>query len=237
MFALTFGDIGSCKSLDQAQTSFGLLLQSLKFQKKYNLPKREVWCNFHLNKEIQKRFYDRLFYWRDPQQMVFTDYPQNTKIRRNFDCVWDEIAVEIPSDKWKETDPEIRRFFAQHRKRGIRIFANTQDYMMVDINARRMATDIFQVHKIFGSRDPSPTLPPLKFIWGFGVKWRLDKALLRIDDQNRRHTDLIPRFIPITRKAVNLYDTSEDIYKEPNQYLMHRERLCATCGFKKYEHF
>lgn len=234
MFAFTFGDVGSGKSLAQADQTLLLLEQSVKIEKKYKLPKREIWTNAPMNKQITEKYKDRLRYWKNPLDMVFVD-DQRKIIRTNFDCLWDEIAVEIPSDKWKETDPEIRRFFAQHRKRGIRIWANTQDYMMVDINARRMATHVYQVHKIIGSRDPSPTLPPLKKIWGMVFVWELDKAYIRQDDMDRRHLTLLPYVIFINKKLCLAYDTSYDISKEFLE-LRHIERECKVCGKVKVEH-
>jgi hypothetical protein len=237
MFEFTFGDIGSGKSLHQAETVIRLLRRSRKIQKKYHLPLREVWCNFHMNEKIREANKDRLFYWQLPQQMIFEDYPTNRRIRRNFDLVWDEMAVELPSDAWRDTDPAIRRFFAQHRKRGVQIFGNTQDYMMLDINARRMATKVYETHKILGNRDPSSTLPPVKLIWGVIIIWQLDKRLIREDAGNKKHLDLIPEFLFITKKLTEAYDTTEDIAKNPKLKLQHVEYWCDTCkGIKKIEH-
>jgi hypothetical protein len=235
MFELTFGDVGSCKSLDQAKTCLRLLQQSKKIEKKYKLPKREIWINTPMNQKVLEKYEDRLKYWQDPMEMIFTDYPTNKIKRRNIDVVWDEIAVELPSDRWKDLDAEIRKFFAQHRHRGIRIFANTQDYMMVDINARRMATKVFEIKKKIGSKDPSPTLPPVKYIWGLALKWELNKQLIRKDDQVRKKQSIIPEFVWITRKYVELYDMTYDIDKKV-EYLVHRKRTCPVCGLEKITH-
>jgi hypothetical protein len=236
MFHFYFGDVGSGKSLVQADLAVKLLKESVKIQKKYKLPLRQVWCNFHLNKYLSDKYKDRLFVWHDPKEMIFTDYPQCSNIRTGYDALWDEIAVEIPADKWKETDLEIRRFFAQHRKRGIRIFANTQDYLMCDINARRMATEVFSTSKVFGSRDPSPTLPPVKRIFGLIWVWRLDKQLIRADDQDRKRLDLLPRFLFFNKWLVSIYDTTEDIAKNENYLLKHQKKICPVCGFEKVVH-
>jgi len=236
MFEFTFGDVGSGKSLKQAETVLWLLNRSHKIQKKYNLPIREVWCNFHLNPVIQEKNQDRLRYWRIPQQMIFSDYPENKTIRRNFDCVWDEMAVELPSDRWKDTDPNVRRFFAQHRKRGIQLFGNTQDFMMVDINVRRMITHVFQTRKIIGSRDPSATLPPVGIIWGLVLIWELDKALIRENADKREHVTLFPEILWITKKLALSYDTGEDINKAEKMRLQHIEYRCDKCKYVKREH-
>jgi len=230
MFEFTFGDVGSGKSLAQAKDVLWCLSRSCRIEKQYSLPIREIWANFHMSPEIQDRYSDRLFYWQIPQQMIFEDYPDNKKKRKNFDCFWDEMAVELPSDKWKDTDPSIRRFFAQHRKRGVQIFGNTQDYMMLDINCRRMATKVMQTAKVIGNRDPSPTLPPIRTFWGLIFRMELDKQSIRSDDMNRKRIGIIPELIWITRKICMSYDTGEDIDKtEAHGKLQHVEYVCDKC--------
>jgi len=236
MFSFTFGDVGSGKSLSQAKDGLWLLGRSVYIQKKYKLPLRQVLSNTHFSDSITDKYKDRLVYWHDPLEMIFTDYPLNKHIRRDFDVLWDEMAVDLPSDKWKDTDPEVRRFFAQHRKRGIQIYGNTQDYMMVDINARRMATEVWQTHKIIGNRDPSSTLPKINTFWGLILKWQLDKQCIRADDMDRRHIDILPEIIWISKKLVLAFDTSEDIYKTENMFYQHKIKMCQDPNCKSGLH-
>jgi hypothetical protein len=235
MFQFTFGDVGSGKSLNQADTVLWLLERSVKIQKKHDLPLRPVWCNFHMSKEVRKYYHNRLFTWHDPLEMIFKDYPQNKEYRKSFDCVWDEMAVELPADHWRDTHIEIRSFFAQHRKRAIQIFGNTQDYLMVDVNARRMATRVYQSFKFVGSRDPDPTMPPIPFVWGVCGKWELDKSLIRADAMDRVKVDFFPTLTIITRRLVNAYDTTEDI-KPADVELKHTMRKCKVCGKEIISH-
>jgi len=236
MFQFTFGDVGSGKSLNQADTTLWCLERSVRIQKKYKLPKRDVWANHHYREWVHKKYPERLFPWHDPLQMIFVDYPKNTILRKNFDCIWDELAVELPSDKWKDTHPEIRAFFAQHRKRGIQIYGNTQDYLMVDVNARRMATQVFESFKIMGSPDPDPTFPPIKHPWGVVAKWELDKRLIRADAQDRKKVSMFPVLTLITKRLVSAYDTTEDI-RPAEIELKHIHKTCKICGFEKVAHF
>lgn len=237
MFQFTFGDIGSGKSLKQADTTLYLLHRAKRNVKKYGLPLREVWCNFHLSKKYEQKYKDNLRYWSVPQEMIFVDWPNNKVKRRDFDLVWDEMAVELPSDKWKDIDPAIRRFFAQHRKRGVEIYGNTQDYMMLDINARRMATSVFRCHKLIGSRDPSSTLPPVKHIWGIVFIWQLDKQSIRQDDQKQIKLTIMPEILWISKELCQAYDTTEDIDQSTKNRLMHVEYACDKCDYVKTEHF
>ena len=235
MFQFTFGDVGSGKSLNQADTVLWLLERSVKIEKKHKLPLREVWCNFHMAEWVYKKYPGRLFFWHNPIKMIGKTFnPDGTikELRKNFDCVWDELAVELPSDKWKDTPLEVRAFFAQHRKRAIQIYGNTQDYMMVDINARRMATRVFESFKIVGSPDPDPTFPAIKHPWGIVAKWELDKRLIRADAQDRIRLSIIPRMTLITKRLCGAYDTTEDI--RPAEYeIRHIEYgACPICGEK-----
>lgn len=236
MFAFTFAGVGQGKSIDLARNVLFCLDRSIKIQKKYHLPPRKQLCNFHVNPEVMKKYAGQIIYWTNPLDMIFEDYPDCKKIRRDFDCHWDELAVELASDKWKETHPEIRRFFAQHRKRGIEIFGNTQDYMMLDINARRMATNVFTVKKIIGSRDISATLPPVKKVWGVICKWEIDKKSIEMDNVDYKRLSIIPSVFFINKTLTDFYDTTEDIKPAGYDDLKHVVKICKVCGYKKITH-
>jgi hypothetical protein len=236
MFSFTFGSPGSGKSLVQADTTLRLIKRSLRVEKKYKKV-RTIWINFHLSPRLMERYKNRVFHWTEPLQMIFEDYPKNKIFRRDFDCVWDEMAVELPADGWKDTPKAIRKFFAQHRKRGIEIYGNTQDYKMVDINARRMAHHVFQTFKLIGSRDPSATLPPIKFVWGLIASWELERSSLE-DDSEKKRKYIFPHFVAISKWLTQAYDTAEDINEGQDRPLYHMKRKCIDpdCDFVKIIH-
>lgn len=153
---------------------------------------------------------------------------------KDFDLFIDEVANYFPSDKWKDTHHEVRRMFAQHRKRGMEIFGNTQDYRMVDINYRRMLSRVFQLYKVIGSPSPSATKPAVKFPWGIIAIFELDPETLEDDKEKERVG--FPSFFLITKKLTSLYDTTEDIKPAPAPAFHHIERECLHCGFKKQIH-
>jgi len=235
MFSFTFGGIGSGKSLVQANQVIKALKRSVFIEKKYKLPVRKILCNFHIDKVIAEKWKDRIIVWHNPLDMIFEDYPECKIIRKNFDCFWDELAVELASDKWKDTHAEIRRFFAQHRKRGIEIYGNTQDYRMLDINARRMATEIHSTQKACGSRDISATLPPVKHVWGLILIWSIDKNSVEVDGEVKKNF-WIPRLMLITKDLTDFYDTTEDINPAGYEDLKHIEKKCRICGAVKITH-
>jgi len=135
------------------------------------------------------------------------------------DIVIDEIANYLPADGWATTPRWLRKTFAQYRHRGLRIFANTQDYMAVDINFRRMVKVAYKVTKVFGSRDLSATLPDPRWIWGVIMKLQFDPDAI---EGQGVHSDTlqneakilwfhVPIFFSIKPRLVDMYDTTQDI--------------------------
>lgn len=228
MFEYTYGDVGSGKSATLAIQIQNCLNESLWIQKKFK-KKREIWVNMPLSPKIMEKYKDRIYYWDNPYKMIFVNYPYNTEIRRDFDCFIDELAEYLPADKWKDTPMQLRRFFRRHRKRGIRIFGNTQDYKMLDINARRMATKVWKTRKLIGSPDPSPTLPPIKLIWGILLKRELDKKSVEEDVLDPKTIGL-PRFYRLDKNLVNFYDMRDEVADLEEPELIHHERVCKKCG-------
>lgn len=227
MIEFTFAGPGEGKSLDLARTALWLLDRSEYVEKKLGL-RREVWGNFHLSAAVQERYPGRYHYYDDLFQL--------TKLK-DVDVMVDEVAVYLPADKWKDTHFEVRRMLAQHRKRGLEIYANTQDYRMVDINFRRMVKVVRSVKKMMGNPDPSPTLPPIRRIWGVILVRELDKH--SIEDSGEQHPiHWLPRPFLIRRKLVEAYDTREDIRPSPPPRFHHIERVCERedCDFHKVEH-
>lgn len=222
---LGLGRVGHCKSLDMAITIYKCCVQSEKIQKKYDLPKREILVNSPMSKEIMKRFEDRLIYYECLMDAIYVDHPKNKIKRKNFDLFIDEIGDIIPSDHYKDLPIDVRRFFSQHRHRGVRIFSWSQSYMKVDINYRRMLTKVYELKKLIGSRDPDVTKPPLKVIWGYGAKWELDLELLSGNTEIKKHKGILPEFIPINKKWVKMYDMTYDI--EVNKNI----KEPTKCGF------
>lgn len=225
MFVLTIGKPGQGKSLDNADTLLWLLWRNKRIEKKYGM-RRLVLINFHVSDKILSKYKDFIRYWNDPMQLVKM---------RDCDIVWDEISVALPSDKWKDTPPAVRHMLAQHRKRGIEIHANTQDFRMLDINARRMIHRVFLVKKVLGSRDISATKPKLRYIWGLILKFELDPMSLE-DGAVRKIISWFPSIILISRSLVSVYDTTEDIKPPPEAALVHFTRKCYTCGYVKEGH-
>lgn len=240
---MTWAKPGQGKSIDLARQIHKLLYKEYpRTRKKYpNLPERSVWSNVKLNKEIEDQELGKhLFYWTDPRQL---------KDLRDVDICIDEIANYCPADGWKDLPRWMRNIFSQHRKRGLRIFANTQDYKAVDINFRRMVIHAYHVQTYLKSRNISATMPPPWFVHGVVIKREFDpqdveelgitSSRLRDSEQREEYQLGIPSFFFLRKKWIDIYDTTQDIPAwRPNE-LEHYEFKCELypkCAKVHIEH-
>jgi len=182
-FTLIYARPGNCKSLEQARISFSLFMEYHYTEWRYpTLPKRILLTNQILNKTItdKESKHGHLLYWDNPEFLRYC--PRGRKCYKFFnknlgeaeerhsmhdvDILIDEGASLFPADGYKDTPMWMRKLWSQHRHNGIRIVMLTQDYRGIDINIRRMLWTAYHMTKVCGSRDISPTLPPL-------VKWTI----------------------------------------------------------------
>lgn len=213
-FEITEGAPGQGKSLYTARTTRRILQRNRKWEQKGN-PRRLVWSNLKFSEAFEKEFDGYIKYWSDSSQLV--------KLR-DCDIIWDEIATELDSRNWPNLSIEMKRFLSQYRKRGIDIYANTQDFSMIDARARLMISDVRTLTKILGSRDISTTKPAPKRIWGL-VLIRDVENYREIDPEKKKYSILFSLMF-ITRELVSIYDTRQDIALGEPPPLRHEVRYC-----------
>jgi len=213
-FEITEGAPGQGKSLYTARTALRILKRNLKWEEQGN-PRRQIWSNLKFSPEFEAEFDGYISYWSDSSQLV--------KLR-DCDIIWDEIATELDARNWPNLSIEMKRFLSQYRKRGIDIYANTQDFSMIDQRARLMISNVRTLSKIIGSRDISTTKPAPKYIWGLCMI--RDVQNFRETDPEKKKYDLIPSFILISRDLVSIYDTRQDIALGKPPPLRHEIRFC-----------
>jgi len=232
-FEITEGAPGQGKSLYTARTALKILRRNMRWEDQGN-PRRQIWSNLKFSEEFEKQFEGYISYWSDSSQLV--------KLR-DCDIIWDEIATELDARNWPNLSIEMKRFLSQYRKRGIDIYANTQDFSMIDQRARLMISNVRTLTKIIGSRDISTTKPPPKVIWGLCMI--RDVQNFRETDPEKKKYDLIPSFIIISRDLVSIYDTRQDIALGKPPPLRHEVRMCehhrdvggdGDCDFCKVFH-
>lgn len=227
MITIYTGIPGSGKSLKSAQKALELLHRNKRWAKKGN-PVRQVLSNIKLNPEIEEEYKEHIRYWEDPSDLIKT---------KDADVIWDEIATHLDSTQWANVPLELKRWLQQHRKLGVDIYGNTQDFAMVDISMRRMTEQLFYMKKLIGSRDKSATTPEVKRIWGIIMVRELDPRAYKEDSKENRGVGL-PRFIWISRELIEVFDTGQEIKAGKYPPLKHIERECGdpNCTFHKVLH-
>jgi len=228
MIEIAFGRPGNGKTLYTCKVIRDLCKRAVKIKKKYGF-ERKVWVNIPIAQWFKNLYPGVIIQWQDPIEFVK---------EKGIDIVYDEIAVDFGAAGWKDTPRELKDFFAQHRHLGVEIYANTQDYKDVDINIRRRVHRALLLKKMLGSRDPSPTMPPVKHVWGWIVGREVDPQ--QVEDDSEVKIDIMEMLIPkesfvITKFLCNMYDT-EYLVKHHTWTYRHDKRICPDCGFEKIIH-
>lgn len=264
-FIIIWAKPGNCKSLEQARITKKLLKEYRKTERRYPaLPQRFVFTNQILNKdlkEVQEALATKhLYYWDEPKDFRYCPRKNcwrsgDTHKLHDCDLLIDEGSTLFPADKWADTPIWLRKMWSQHRHNGLRIVMLTQDAKAIDISCRRMVWMTYFMKKLWGSRDISPSLPPLvpfswkalftfkSFIWGIYSKRMVDPDIieqesgvnvrLRLSDSEKaEHLEEnrlvgLPEYHLITKNKVNFYDTTQDVKEyEVEREIEHIEAKC-----------
>jgi len=217
-FEIVEGAPGQGKSLYTARRALWLLERNKKWHEEGNIL-RMVASNMKFSPELEELYPGKIYYWTDSAQLCNL---------RDCDIVWDEIATELDGRNFANLSTELKRFLSQYRKRGIDIYANTQDFSMIDARARLMISGVKTLSKIMGSRDISTTKPNPKRIWGL-VMVR-DVENYRETDPDKKRYGIIPSFFFIAKELVAVYDTRQDIEVGEPPPLRHEVRRCGKEG-------
>jgi hypothetical protein len=202
-FEIIEGKPGQGKSLYTARLARKLLNRNKKWFDKSGIL-RPIYSNIKFSPAFEDEGKSFIKYW--------TNIEEITKLE-HCDLLWDEIATELDSRNFTNLSEEIKRFLSQYRKRGVDIYANTQDFSMIDMRARLMVTRVATLNKIIGSSDPSATRPEIKRIWGIIAVSEVQEILT--DDPHNKKYGMIPSFFFIDREDVEIYDTTQDIPLSP----------------------
>jgi len=218
------GKPGSGKSLKMADIIVELLARNTKYSKETSNI-RKVATNMKLSKELEAEYGDFIEYWSAPEELL--KY-------RDVDIVWDEIATHLDSTQWANVPMDLKRFLQQHRKRGIDIYGTTQAFGMVDISMRRLVDSLKICSKLFGSRNPSATRPPVTTIWG--LIWISEVDPLTFEDEKPKRVGW--DWLWISHNLVDVYDTLQEIQMGKYPPLKHIERSCINpnCDFHRVIH-
>jgi len=233
-FFIIDGPPGQGKSLYTAIIAERLLKRNKIYYEKFNIV-REVWSNLKFSEQVEREHEGFIKYWTDTDTLIRL---------RDVDVLWDEIATELDARNFANLSVEMKRFLSQYRKRGVDIYANTQDISMIDARARLMITGCSSLIKLAGSGDPSITKPKIENVWG--LVWIRPLINYRETDiAKRQYSNFPPQFFFIRKKYIDMYDTTQDIPQGALPRLKHTIQYCEfhgtdnpnhVCTFKKVTH-
>jgi len=220
------GRPGAGKSLLLAQKLLEVLKRNKKWYKKTGIL-RPVYTNLRLNEQLEEKYKTYLRFWTQPLQLIEV---------QDADIFIDEIARYFDSAMWKETPLSIKAWLQQHRKIGVEIYGNAQDFSQVDISFRRMTSDLYYLVKVVSSRDPSPTRPPVKFVWGLSVVYTISPVDYK-EDQKENKTSF-NSIMFINRERVEVFDTRQRIEAGNFPPYQHILRHCESkdCEYERVLH-
>jgi len=229
MIVIFSGLPGSGKSYKLGRLVVEVLYRNRKAYEKYpEKGRRMLWTNLQLSDQVASEFSEFIEYWTDLRQLTPL---------RDCDVIIDEVATYFDARLWETLSLEMRRWLAQHRKFGIEIYGTSQDFAQVDKAFRRLTSDLLYLTKLVGSRDISATKAPPKFIWGVVLVRTLDPTIY--DEQKSKfQTGGIPRFMWISRKGTEMFDTRAEVRLSSALPMKHIQKECEdpTCVFKKTVH-
>jgi len=225
-FEIIEGSPGQGKSLYTAKLVQKLLKRNKKWYDHSGII-RKIYSNITFSKEFKEQNNQFIEYWRSPLDL--------TQIL-DADVIWDEIATELDSRNFANLPDELKIFLSQYRKRGVDIYANTQDFSMVDARARLMVTRVATLNKLVGSGDPSPTKPQIKYIWGLVAIREVEN--FKETDPSKKIYGWVPSFFFIDREDVEIYDTRQAIQAGilPTRKLRKQLEVCDEDGYRRIKY-
>jgi len=224
MITIVTGLPGASKSYMAAQQAVDWVHRNKRwFERSGKL--RVVKSNLDMSPSFKEYAGEFFSTWEDPEELPHL---------KDCDVIWEEMGAHVDSRGWESLPISLRRWLQQHRHRGVEIHGNCQDFSDIDVAVRRLCGNLIYLSKIVGSRDPSPTSPPVKWVWGVVACFELDPRQYK-DDEKFKNA-VLGGFEFITKKGVDLYSMFNDI--KPGKYppLQHRARQCEDCGYKKIVH-
>lgn len=228
---------GSGKSLKLARVVKNLVWRNHKWGKKIGIP-RPIWSNMTFSNEFETYARDLgvpINYWQNLDELI--------KIEQ-ADVIIDEVGNYFDSRMWADLSLDVRRWLTQGSKCGIEIYGSAQDFAQVDKAFRRLVNALFDIRKFVGSRRPSATKPPVKYIWGICLARELDPQGYD-EDKKAFNGSFIPHPFLIRRKDCEIFDTGQKIRRSEYPALRHEARYCqhhekhggnGTCRFCKVIH-
>jgi len=195
---------------------------------------RPIYSNMEFSPEFTKWATDEMAvpirYWQNLDDLI--------KVA-DADVFIDEVGNYFDSRMWTDLSLDVRRWLTQGAKSGIEIYGSAQDFAQVDKAFRRLVNNLYHITKLFGSRRPSATKPPVRRVWGLCAMRELDPVGYDEDKKKFASQGLsIPAFFFIEKDFCDVFDTSQKILRSKPPLLKHIDRDCELdrCDYHKVVH-
>lgn len=225
---LTVGKKGAGKSMRDARLALKVLNGYKSAEKKHPELKKRIMLSKQKFAErieakelwsLDKNPNGHMRYWDNVYQLKYCPRVECWKSAdphpvHNADIFWDEISNDISQNNWATLPDWTKQIFSHARKRGVRIFANTQKYEMVDINFRRQVDEAWWVMKIIGTRDIDVTRPNPHHVLVFQMQEQFDPMDMENESDPRGLWELrigFPRFALYTDRDASVFDTMHEV--------------------------
>lgn len=224
---------GSGKSMALGQRALKCFVVNETLNEKNPELKRTVYSNMIFTPKVEKAFglpaFDRVLYrnlraqqkWTEAATLLQEYNARTWKVQywserleliriRNADIIIDEEQIYFDAQEWQMMSQAEKRFFQQHRRYGVDIYAASQDFAQVDKSIRRVTSELYYFEKMFGSPDISSTRPNPRWIYGVSLIYKMDPTVY--DETISKLSLRLPTsFMWISRKKTEVFDTTEEI--------------------------
>jgi len=221
----------SGKSLKLAMDAVWVLKRNIRWKKLTGIA-RPICSNMKFSEHFLQHATEEgipIREWSDLEELCETN---------NADIFIDEIGTYFDARLWPELSQDVRRWVAQGAKSGIEIYGAAQDFAQVDISYRRLVNELYLIQKIFGSRRPAATKPPVKHIWGVCIVHAMNPRRYQELNPEFIKQGIIPKFFFIRREYCEVFDTGQLIRRSAPMPFKHVERICQdpNCNFSRVSH-
>jgi len=228
---------GSGKSLKLARKVQELVIRNNKWHKTSGL-KRPIASNMFFSENFvnySEEMNVPIIYWKNLDDLI--------KLR-DCDVIIDEVGNYFDSRMWADLSLDVRKWLTQGGKCGIEIYGSAQDFAQIDKSFRRLVNGLQDIRKFVGSRRPSATKPPVKFIWGVCLARELDPQGYD-EDKKGFNGSFVPAPFLIRKKDCEIFDTGQKIGRSEYPAMRHEDRYCqrhekmggdGSCRFCKTVH-
>jgi len=223
---------GSGKSLALAMQIEELIERNSKWLEKTGI-QRPIRSRMQFTPKLEEYAHLRgvpITYWRSKADLIKF---------KECDVIIDEIGNLWNSRQWTEMSIEELDWLSQGAKNGVEMYGAAQDFAMVDKGFRRLVNELYHIRKIVGSRRPSATKPPVKFIWGLCQKIELDPQRYNEQEDKFEKVNIFSfSFFFIRKEFCEYFNTNAIIERSKALPFRHVDRNCEepNCEFHKIAH-